>query len=167
MTDEYTVCAAAFFRNKGKNLISETEFLMAISLDFHWMPYGPAKQLLAVLLSKNRLVKNGDLLKPAFDISEIEVPVAYRPSDQLISSLGKNAPAKTETKPSGDADLLPSMIAAAAEKGLEKRIFISEANSLSKKMGTDMLAAALIILRDEGVDITSFADRVYEAMKSK
>ena len=59
------------------------------------------------------------------------------------------------------------MINAAAEKGLEKRIFISEANSLSKKMGTDMLAAALIILRDEGVDITSFADRVYEAMKSK
>ena len=167
MTDEYTVCAAAFFRNKGKNLISETEFLMAISLDFHWMPYGPAKQLLAALLSKNILVKNGDLLKPTFDISEIEVPVAYRPSDQLISSLGKNAPAKTETKPSGDADLLPSMIAAAAEKGLEKRIFISEANSLSKKMGTDMLAAALIILRDEGVDITSFADRVYEAMKSK
>ena len=167
MTDEYTVCAAAFFRNKGKNLISETEFLMAISLDFHWLPYGPAKQLLATLLSKNILVKNGDLLKPAFDISEVEVPVAYRPSDKLISSLGKNAPAKTESKPSGDNDLLPSMINAAAEKGLEKRIFISEANSLSKKMGTDMLAAALIILRDEGVDITSFADRVYEAMKSK
>ena len=69
MTDEYTVCAAAFFRNKGKNLISETEFLMAISLDFHWMPYGQAKNLLAVLLSKNVLVKNGELLKPTFERS--------------------------------------------------------------------------------------------------
>ena len=167
MTDEYTVCAAAFFRNKGKNLISETEFLMAISLDFHWMPYRPAKQLLAALLLKGILVKNGELLKPTFEISEIEVPVAYRPSDELISSLSKNVPAKTESKPSGDGDLLPSMIAAATEKGLEKRIFISEANSLSKKMGTDMLAASLIILRDEGVDISSYADRVYEAMKSK
>ena len=167
MTDEYTVCAAAFFRNKGKNLISETEFLMAISLDFHWMPYGQAKNLLAVLLSNNVLVKNGELLKPTFEISEVEVPVAYRPSEALLNSLSKGAPAKTESKPSGDGDLLPSMIAAAAEKGMEKRIFISEANSLSKKMGTDMLAAALIILRDEGVDITSYADRVYEAMKSK
>ena len=167
MTDEYTVCAAAFFRNKGKNLISENEFLMAISLDFHWMPYGQAKNLLAALLSNNILVKNGDLLKPTFEISDIEVPVAYRPSDALLNSLSKGTPAKTESKPSEDADLLPSMIAAAAEKGMEKRRFISEANSLSKKMGTDMLAAALVILRDEGVDITSYADRVYEAMKSK
>ena len=167
MTDEYTVCAAAFFRNKGKNLISETEFLMAISLDFHWMPYGQAKQLLSILLSKGILVKNGELLKPTFEISEVEVPVAYRPSEALMSSLSKSAPAKTESKPAGDADLLPSMIAAAGEKGLEKRIFISEANSLSKKLGVDMLVAALIILRDEGVDITSYANRVYEAMKSK
>ena len=140
---------------------------MAISLDFHWMPYGQAKNLLAVLLSNNVLVKNGELLKPTFEISEVEVPVAYRPSEALLNSLSKGAPAKAESKPSGDGDLLPSMIAAAAEKGMEKRIFISEANSLSKKMGTDMLAAALIILRDEGVDITSYADRVYEAMKSK
>ena len=87
MTDEYTVCAAAFFRNKGKNVIGEAEFLMGISLDFHWMPYGKAKELLAALLSKKILVKNGDVLKPSFEISEIEVPVAYRPSDSLMSSL--------------------------------------------------------------------------------
>ena len=166
MTDEYTVCAAAFFRNKGKNVIGEAEFLMGISLDFHWMPYGKAKELLAALLSKKILVKNGDVLKPSFEISEIEVPVAYRPSDSLMSSLSKSQPANSGTKPTGD-DLLSSMIAEAEKKGLEKRTFISEANSLSKKLGVDMLAAALIILRDAGVDITSFADRVYEALTKK
>ncbi|MBO7351442.1 MAG: DUF2240 family protein [Candidatus Methanomethylophilaceae archaeon] len=166
MTDEYTVCASAFFRNKGKNVISETEFLMAISLDFHWMPYGKAKELLAILLSKKILVKNGDLLKPTFEISEIEVPVAYRPSESLIASLSKTQTEKKEVKTAGN-DLLPAMIAEAAGKGMEKRIFISEANSLSKKLGVDMLAAALIILRDEGVDITSYADRVYEELSEK
>ena len=49
MADEYVVCTAAFFRNKGKNVITENEFLMVISMDLHWMPYGKAKVLLGEL----------------------------------------------------------------------------------------------------------------------
>ena len=168
MTDELTICTAAFFRNKGKSVITENEFLMVISMDLHWMPYGKAKLLLSVLLSKKILVKNGEYLKPSFEISEIDVPVAYRPSDSLISSLGQ---AKEERPvrppaPAGD-DLLPSMISAATEKGMEKRDFVSESNSVSKRLDIDMLAAALIVLRDNGVDIEPFADRVYDAVRVK
>ena len=167
MTDEYTICAAAFFRNKGKNVITETEFLMVISMDLHWMPYGKAKELLAQMLSRNVLVKNGEYLKPSFEISDIEVPVAYRPSNSLISSLSQ----KTESAPAkpapGDDDLLPSMIAEAVKMGMEKRDFISESNSVSKRLDIDMLAAALIILRDKGADISPYADRVYQAVISK
>lgn len=168
MTDEYTICAAAFFRNKGKNVITESEFLMVISMDLHWMPYGKAKQLLSVLLSKGILIKNGELLKPSFDIPEIEVPVAYRPSDGLISSLIQTNTAKPAPRPApaGD-DLLPSMIAAAAKKGIEKRDFISEANSISKRLDIDMLVAALIVLRDRGLDISPYTDRVYGVIISK
>ena len=167
MTDEYTICAAAFFRNKGKSVITETEFLMVISMDLHWMPYGKAKALLDQLISKNVLVKNGEYLKPSFEVSDIEVPVAYRPSDSFISSLSQ----KTENKPvkpaPADDDLLPSMIAEAVKMGVEKRDFISESNSISKKLDIDMLAAALIVLRDKGADISPYVDRVYQAVISK
>ena len=64
MTDEYTICAAAFFRNKGKSVITEPEFLMVISMDLHWMPYGKAKALLDQLISKNVLVKTGNISNP-------------------------------------------------------------------------------------------------------
>lgn len=167
MTDEYTICTAAFFRNKGKNVITETEFLMVISMDLHWMPYGKAKQLLALLISKGALVKNGEYLKPSFEISDIEVPVAYRPSESLIMSLGQKAEEKQpKPAPAGD-DLLPSMISAASEFGMQKRDFVSEANALSKKLDIDMLAAALIVLKDKGADIDPYADRVYQAVISK
>ena len=167
MTDELTVCAAAFFRNKGKNVITESEFLMVTSMDLHWMPYGKAKQLLAAMLAEKVLVKSGEYLKPSFEISDIDVPVAYRPSESLLASLQQ---AREEPKPQAPVvsdDLLPSMISAAANAGVEKREFIAESNSISKKLDIDMLAAALIVLRDKGVDIAPFADRVYDAIKVK
>lgn len=173
MTDEYTVCTAAFFRNKGKNVITETEFLMGLSMDLHWMPYGAAKALLSVLLSKGVMVKNGEFLKPSFEISDVDVPVAYRPSQQLIDSLktAKPAPAKPAETPKAapvPADnILPMMISEAIDIGMEKRDFVSEANSISKRLNIDMLAAGLIVLRDRGADIDVLADRVYEAMSKK
>ena len=167
MADEYVVCTAAFFRNKGKNVITENEFLMVISMDLHWMPYGKAKVLLGELLSRKVLIKNGEFLKPSFEISDIDVPVAYRPSDDLVSSLVQKKEERPAPKAVQSDDLLPSMISAAVQNGVEKRDFISESNAVSKKLDIDMLAAALIILRDKGVDISPFTDRVYNAVKEK
>ena len=167
MADEYVVCTAAFFRNKGKNVITENEFLMVISMDLHWMPYGKAKVLLGELLSRKVLIKNGEFLKPSFEISDIDVPVAYRPSDDLVSSLVQKKEERPAPKAVQSDDLLPSMISAAVQNGVEKRDFISESNAVSKKLDIDMLAAALIILRDKGVDISPFTDRVYSAVKEK
>ena len=167
MTDEYTVCAAAFFRNKGKSVITETEFLMVISMDLHWMPYGKAKDLLAQMISRNILVRNGEYLKPSFEIADIEVPVAYRPSDSFISSLSQKTEVRAAAAAPPSDDLLPSMIAEAVRNGMEKRDFVSEANALSKRLDIDMLAAALIILRDRGADIGPYTDRVYRTVISK
>ena len=167
MTDEFTICAAAFFRNKGKNVITESEFLMVISMDLHWMPYSKGKTLLSNLLAKNIIVKNGDYLKPNFEVSDVDVPVAYRPSENLISMLSQSQPEKAASNAPADGDLLPSMIAAATDAGVEKRTFISESNSISKRLDIDMLIAALIVLRDKGIDIAPFTDRVYDAVKEK
>ena len=168
MTDEYTVCAAAFFRNKGKNVITEKEFVMVVSMDLHWMPYVKAKQLLAALIDKGILVRSGELVKPSFEISDIDVPVAYRPSDSLISSLKEGKAEKPAEKPAPVSnDLLPTLIEEAVKKGIQKRDFVAEANSVSKRLNVDMLAAALIVLRDRGVDIAPYVDAVYEAIAQK
>jgi len=168
MTDEYTVCAAAFFRNKGKNVITEKEFTMVVSMDLHWMPYVKAKQLLAALISKGILIRNGEFVKPSFEISDIDVPVAYRPSEELINSLVETKTEAPAPRPApAGGDLLPSLIEEAVKKGVQKRDFVAESNAVSKRLDIDMLAAALVVLRDKGVDISPYIDRVYGEIAEK
>ena len=72
MTSELTVCAAAFLRNKGKTVVAENEFLMGVSMDYHWMPYGDAKKLLDILIRSDIFKKNGEYLKASFELSDVD-----------------------------------------------------------------------------------------------
>ena len=167
MTDELTICAAAFLRNKGKGTVTENEFLMGVSMDFHWMPYGDAKKLLSVLISNNVLTRSGEFLRPSFDIAKVDVPVAYRPSEQFIKNLNSATKVQAQPKPSEDVDLMPLLMSEATESGMERRDFISESNNLVKRLNIDILAAGLIVLRDRGIDIHDFSGRIYQAVAKK
>jgi hypothetical protein len=170
MTDGLITCAAAFLRNKGKNVITEKEFLMSISMDLHWMPYGDAQKVLAAMLTAGVLEKNGEYLKPSFDVAEVDVPVAYRPSRELIASAGSktSVPAKQQpAKQQKSADVFPMLMTEAVEAGMEKRDFISECNVVQKKLNIDIAAAGLLVLRDRGVDIGPFVERTYESVMKK
>lgn len=159
------VCAAAFLRNKGKTTVTDNEFLMGVSMDFHWMPYGDAKKLLSAMIQGGVFVKSGEFLRPSFEISEVDVPVAYRPSEGILRSYAAQSKVAPEQKK--EVDLLPSLMAEAIESGMEKRDFISECNILQKRLNIDILAAGLIVLRDRGVKITDFSERIYEAVSKK
>lgn len=163
MTDELTVCAAAFLRNKGKSVITENEFLMGISMDLRWMPHSDAKKVLAALLAQGIFEKNGEYLKPAFDTSKVDVPVAYRPPPGFAKQLKSNVPADDSIA----EDLFPLLMSEAVNAGMEKRDFISESNLIQKKLNVDIAAAGLIVLRDHGVDIGPISDRVYRSVSKK
>ena len=98
MTSELTVCAAAFLRNKGKTVVAENEFLMGMSMDYHWMPYGDAKKLLDILIRSDIFKKNGEYLKASFELSDVDVPVAYRPSESLMESIRSSKVVTTPKK---------------------------------------------------------------------
>ncbi len=169
MTNELTVCAAAFLRNKGKTVVTENEFLMGMSMDYHWMPYGDAKKLLNALIGAGIVKKNGEYIKATFEPSDVDVPVAYRPSESLISSIRSPRPATVPKKDveKGSENLLPVLISEAIDANMDKRDFMSSANALQKGLNIDILAAGLIVLRDAGVDITHLTDRVYDAVSKK
>ena len=161
MSDELTVCAAAFLRNKGKSTVTDSEFLMGISMDLHWIPYNDAKKLLDALVSDGIFVRNGEYLRPSFDISEIEVPVAYRPSEDFVKSLGT---AKKPAKKEEPQDLLQVLV---ARSGMKMKDFMSACNPIQKRLNVDILAAALIMLRDRGIDISGLPERVYGEVSKK
>ncbi|MCL2149101.1 MAG: DUF2240 family protein [Methanomassiliicoccaceae archaeon] len=108
----------------------------------------------------------GEYLRPLIDTSAVDVPVAYRPSAGFLRSLSGYAPKRTATgKPAAPQeaeaaaappDVLPLLIKAALESGMEKGAFVSECNKISKRADVDMEVAALMILRDRGADVAPF-----------
>ncbi len=164
MSDELTTCAAAFFRSKGKTVVTENEFLMGISIDLHWMPHKDAKMLLSSLISNKILKKDGEYLRPVFELSSVDVPVAYKPDMKIIKSAIKSEVKKEAPAPE---NIFPMLVAESSELNIEKRDFISECNMLQKKLNIDIEAAGLIVLRNHGLDISEISDSVYNFVLKK
>ena len=167
MPDELETCLAALFLNKGKDVITVKEFTMYVSLDLRWMQTKDADALMKTLIEKGLMSRSGEYLKPAIDTSAIDVPVAYRPSDRLLTALKDRKPEQTAVKKNNDPGLLPVLIKKALDSGMEKGAFISECNKISKKMDIDMEVAALMILKEKGTDVAPFIAGVRTSVLSR
>jgi len=167
MPDELEVCLAALFLNKGKDVLTAKEFTMFISLDLRWMQTKDADSLLRAFIGKGLMSRTGEYLRPLIDTSSIDVPVAYRPSDALIRSLKAVPEQPAAKKNDASPGVLPLLISKALESGMGKDTFISECNKISKKMDINMEVAAIMILREKGVDITPFTEGVRSTILRK
>ena len=165
MTDGLTVCAAAFFRSIGKDVTTPEEFVMIASLELKWMSPSDAKILLAALLSEGILEKRGEYIRAAGDLSGIDLPLAYRPpKDILVTARSAPAPApKEEAAP----DLFHILIGTAAENGIQTKDFVPACTRIQKRLGIDVSAAALLVLRDCGADISPLVETVYSGISGK
>ncbi|MCL1979031.1 MAG: DUF2240 family protein [Methanomassiliicoccaceae archaeon] len=168
MSNELETCLAALFINKGKDVLTAKEFTMYASLDLRWMQVRDANALMNVLIEKKLMSKNGDYLRPLINISEVSVPVAYRPSADLIKALNNNTSKQpAATKKDAAPDLLPKLIQEALASGMEKGAFVSECNKISKRMDVDMAVAAIMILKERGVDATPFIEEARSSVLSR
>ena len=156
--DHLRLSAAAFFRGRGKTVVTENEFVMGISLDLRWMSPDDAKELLRLLVSEGHLKNDGKYLRPAFDVHATDVPLGFRPSPECLKNKKNRPPAE---------DIMAELMAKAESTGLEKKDFIVSANAVQKRANVDIEVAALIILREKGVDISIYADRVYRLISER
>ena len=103
MSDELNVCAAAFFRSIGKDVVTPKEFTMYVTLDVKWMSSKEASALMQVLIEEKAMVSSNGYLKPGKDFSSLQVPIAYRPTDAVRNAVAaKMKKGKTQT-PAGKA----------------------------------------------------------------
>ena len=168
MNSELEVCAAAFFRIKGKNVVTEQEFTMSVAFDNKWMSVKEAEQLIRVLVANGILIRSNGYLKPAHDFSAVRVPIAYRPSDELRKSLAGTTEVKAPAAaPEPPADIFMELIDVAVANGIAKGKFVAESNIIKKRLGVETCVAALLLLRDNGIDIERYKDRVYAQVLGK
>lgn len=167
MDNELIVCAAAFFQNKGRDVIAEKEFTMGISLDYRWMSVNEAKSLMKAMVSADVLESKGGYLRPKFKGSEINVPIAYRPSAQLISSITSMKKEPTTVNKNKEDNVFSEMISMAEKAGMRRAGYIAACNSLQKKLDVDIEVAGVMILRDIGSDVSGLYGRVRDSILSK
>lgn len=173
MDNELIVCAAAFFQNKGRDVIAEKEFTMGISLDYRWMTVNEAKSLMNAMILADVLESKGGYLRPKFKGSEVNVPIAYRPSAKLMASLTtvKTEPKAVRTEPAVKKEqvdnVFSEMISMAEKAGMRRAGYIAACNSLQKKLDVDIEVAGVMILRDIGSDVSSLYEKVRDSVLSK
>jgi len=159
--DDLELTAAAFFRSKGKNVVTENEFFMGISMDLRWLPPGETKELIALLLSNGILKKDGEYLRPAFDVRIADIPLGFRPTAEML-----NMKRKKVTPPPAEG-LVPKFVAEAESLGISKKDFFASMNAVQKRMNVDIEIAALLLLKDRGVDVADRCGEVYDTITGR
>jgi hypothetical protein len=151
--DDLKATAAVFFRNRGKNVVTEKEFVMVVSMDLRWMNPGEAEGLLSLLSDHGHVKKDGEYVRPAFDIHTADVPLGFKPNADIVK--------RARPKRAPDGDILSELMGKAESKGMKRKDFIVSVNALQKRINVDIEIAALLTLREMGVDISGYVDTAY------
>lgn len=134
---------ALLFRRKGKESLSEKEFVFSASMDLRWFSPKDAQRLLDLGLTGGYLQKKNGSLLPTFDISSVEVPLDYRPGKEIFESV-----------PRKPQDLFSEVVDRIVKtKAVPKREVVSKVNKKQELLGIDVEPAVLLVASDYGVGL--------------
>lgn len=146
---ELETSLAVLFKRKGKNVITETEFILTVSFDFRWFTPKEAQTLLDVAIKRGLLTRTEEYLKPNFDYKDIEASLSFRPSKEVL------------TAEKEELSLFAQLIQLISEKGgLKKRDAVARVNRAQERLGVDVEVAAVVVAKDLGLDVTAYIEPV-------
>jgi hypothetical protein len=157
--DDLRMTAAAFFRNKGKNVVTLNEFVMTVSMDLRWMMPGEAERLLALLSDHGHVKKDNEYVRPSFDVHAADIPLGFRPTAEILK--------RARPKRAPDGDLLAELMNIAESSGIKRKDFIVSVNAIQKRINVDIEIAALLMLRENAIDVSGYADAAYQLIAKR
>ncbi len=140
---------ALLFRRKGRERMSEREFVLSASMDLRWFPPREAQRLLDLSVLKGLVTVEEGGVEPAFDLDAVEVPLHFMPTTEILQDA------------SDLFDRLLDKITRAASR--PRKDLAARVNSIQRGMGVYVEVAALLAGEELAVDLTSFYPEV-EAM---
>jgi hypothetical protein len=136
---------ALLFRRKGKEFLTEKEFVFSASMDLRWFSPKEAQRLLDVGITGGYLQKKNGNIVPTFDTSLIDVPLDYKPGKDIFEHL----PRKPQDFFSEIVDKIVKT------KSVPKREVVSRVNRKQELLGIDVEPAALLVASDYGLSMES------------
>ncbi len=141
---------AAPFRDRGADRLTESELVVALSLDRSWFSPDQAERSVALAVSEGLLERTdgGDRLRPTFDAADVELPEEFEPDDAVL------------TRRSTFERLLDSIV----EAGIKKQTAVAEINELQGELGVTIEAAGALYARRRGVEVGELAAQAREEL---
>jgi hypothetical protein len=148
--DELRDAIALLFKRKGRDELSEREFVLSASMDLRWFPPRDAQRLLQLGLETKLLESRGGSIRPAFDVSAIDVPRDYVPTAEIL-----------ETVTPASEDIFLRMVDAIASKTrTDRKAAIAAVNAVQERMEVELEVAALVAAYQMGIDVGPFLGAV-------
>lgn len=139
---------ALLFKKRGKDILSEKEFVFSASIDYRWYTPKEAQKLLEIGLKEKLLIKKDGFVKPAFDYRHLEIPPDFRPGKEVLEE-------KEEIPPFTQIiDRISTL------KGMTKREVVAKINKLQERLGVEVEVAGLVLARDLEIPIHDLIDPV-------
>ncbi len=152
---ELMVALAYLFRRKGGQPQQDKDLIHAVTFDLRWFGAAEAKAMLDAGLDEGLIVREGDRLKPNFDIKSVTLPIMHTPTEKFVAELRactKGEPANSSPE---RAPVFPKVLARLSEKtGMSKTDIMREINRKKEKLNMDIEVVGLIIARKHGIDIS-------------
>lgn len=136
------------FRKRGKNALTTSEFIFALSLDLGWFSPEQAKEVLNKAKNNGLLSIKDDEISPNFDFTTIEIPLGFKPD------------LKTEES------VFERTIERIMMTGLSRKEAIALANEKQERMLNlvDIDVSALLVAKEREADVDDLIDEKYQSL---
>ena len=146
--EELRKSLAYLFQRKGKNVLSEKELTMSVSMDLGWFSPDEAKRLIDVSLELKLLSKGNEGLSPTFDYEALTIPIDFSPSRNILEVESQEP-------------LLLAIVRNIQDKtNMDKSKVMAEINKKQNTLRVDIEVAAILIAKKYDVDISGFLREV-------
>lgn len=141
------------FKRRGKEVLKESEFILALSIDLNWFDPEQAKNILGYAQKAGLIRKEGEYIRPTFDISSVEIPSGFKPDEKKIID---------EKKTIFDRTIERIM----HSTGMDKRKVIALINKKHEELCklVEIEVSAILVAMEHGVEVNDLIDEEYVAL---
>lgn len=145
---------ALLFKRKGRETLTEKDFVFSASMDLHWFSPREAQRLLDISRERGLLTFEEGRLRPTFNVREVSVPLDFTPSAALLED--------------SSVDLFEELVThIAARAEASPKEVVSQVNGLQGRLGIYGEVAALLVGLRLGVDMSGLRERVQRLVEAR
>lgn len=162
MASEEETTIAFVFKRSGLTEISFSKFYLTLSMDLNWFTPEEAKKFTDFAIDHKLLIKKEGKVSPNFDINNIKIPIGFYPTKKIFEER-KEIKKIVEKK-----DILQRIIERISKNSkLDEKAIKDKIKQIEKDRNLTSEVAALLICKENDIDMTDFFDDVEDKIFQK